>query len=256
MGSARACALMVVVGGFLGACHPSFHAAPLPGAPAGETFADVDGVHVHYRDQGQGPAVVLVHGFAGSLEHWAGVAPALAAHHRVISLDLKGFGWTSRPEGDYSPAAQAQLVWHLLDKLGVGDVAIVGHSWGASVALSMAVAQPARTRRVALYSAYVYDEQVPGFFRWAQATNGSVLFSLFYKQRIEDRAPLAYYDERWVTLARVERVEAEMERPGTVAAALATVQGHHFEKLHDQLQSFDKPVLLLWGAQDLVTPVS
>jgi uncharacterized protein (TIGR04551 family) len=240
----------------LAACHPSFHAAPLPGAPASATFVDVDGVHVHYRDQGKGPAVVLIHGFAGSLEHWAGVAPALAAHHRVISLDLKGFGWTSRPEGDYSPAAQAALVWHVLDKLGVGDAAIVGHSWGASVALAMAVAQPSRTRRVALYSAYVYDEQVPGFFRWAQATNGGALFTLFYKQRVEDRAPLAYYDERWVTQARIERVEDELARPGTTAAALAAVEGHHFAKLHDQLTSFAKPVLLLWGAQDLVTPVS
>jgi uncharacterized protein (TIGR04551 family) len=242
----------------LAVCHPSFHAGPLPGAPANETFADVDGVHVHYRDQGQGPAVVLIHGFGGSLEHWAGVAPAVAATHRVISLDLKGFGWTSRPEGDYSPAAQAQLVWHLLDKLGVTDTAIVGHSWGASVALSMAVAQPARTRRVALYSAYVYDEQVPGFFRWAQAGShgGGALFTLFYKQRIEDRAPLAYYDERWVTQARVDRVEAELDRPGTTAAALATVRGHHFEALHDALTTFDKPVLLLWGAQDIVTPVS
>ncbi len=238
------------------ACHPSFHAGPLPGAPANETFVDVDGVHVHYRDQGQGPAVVLIHGFGGSLEHWAGVAPALTTGHRVISVDLKGFGWTSRPEGDYSPAAQAQLVWHLLDKLGVTDTAIVGHSWGASVALSMAVAQPGRTRRVALYSAYVYDEQVPSFFRWAQAAHGGALFTLFYKQRIEDRAPLAYYDERWVTQARIDRVEAELDRPGTTAAALAAVQGHHFAKLHEALESFEKPVLLVWGAQDLVTPVS
>ncbi len=234
-----------------------FHAASLPGAPADATFVDVDGVHVRYREQGQGPAVVMIHGFGGSLEHFAGVAPVVAAKHRVISVDLKGFGWTSRPEGDYSPAAQAQLVWAVLDKLGVQDVAIVGHSWGASVALSMAVAHPERTRRVALYSGYIYDDQVPSFFRWAQLGGiGEVLFSLFYKERIEDRAPLAYYDERWVTQARVERVEADLDREGTTAAALAAVRGHNFDKLHDALIGFAKPVLLLWGKQDLVTPVS
>src|SRR6185503_20538778 len=111
---------------------PSFHAGPLPGAPADATFVDVDGVHVHYREWGQGPAVVMLHGFGASLEAWGGVAPFVAPHHRVIAIDLKGFGWTSRPEGDYSPAAQAELVWHVLDKLGVKDVAIVGHSWGTS----------------------------------------------------------------------------------------------------------------------------
>ncbi|MBV8761393.1 MAG: TIGR04551 family protein [Deltaproteobacteria bacterium] len=236
---------------------PSFHPAPLPGAPAGATFVDVDGVHVHYREMGAGPAVVLIHGYGASLESWALMMPALAQGHRVIAVDLKGFGWTSRPEGDYSPAAQAQLVWGVLDKLGVGDVAIVGHSWGTSVALAMAVAHPERTRRVALFDAYVYDEQVPSFFRWSQQSGlGELLFGLFYKERIEDRAPLAYYDARWITQARVERVEADLDKPGTTAAALAVARGHHFAELHAQLAHFAKPVLLLWGANDEVTPVA
>jgi uncharacterized protein (TIGR04551 family) len=236
---------------------PSFHPAKLPGTPADATFVEVDGVSVRYREQGQGPAVVLIHGFSASLEAWNGVAPVLAAKHRVIAIDLKGFGWTTRPEGDYSPAAQAKLVWGVLDKLGVKDVAIVGHSWGTSVALSMAVEQPARTRRVALYSAYVYDEQVPSFFRWARLGGlGEMLFGLFYSERIEDRAPLAYRDERYITQQRVDRVEADLARPGTTAAALAAARGHHFGELHRALVGFDKPVLLLWGADDLVTPVS
>jgi len=253
-----AAAICVAFALAIAGCANSFHAAPLPGAPSGATFVEIDGVHVHYRDKGQGPAVVMIHGFGGSLEHWGGVQPVVAEHNRVISVDLKGFGWTSRPEGDYSPAAQAQLVWGVLDKLGVKDVAIVGHSWGASVALSMAVAHPERTRRVVVYSAYVYDEQVPSFFRWAQASGaaGQALFSLYYNERVEDRAPLAYYDERWVTQARVERAEADLAKPGSTAAALAAVRGHHFEKLHDQLVGFSKPVLILWGQQDLVTPVS
>ena len=235
---------------------PGFHPAPLPGAPADATFVDVDGVHVHYRAQGQGPAVVLLHGYGGSMQHWAGVAPRLALQHRVISIDLKGFGWTSRPDGDYSPAAQAQLVWHVLDRLGIEDVAIVGHSWGSSVALAMALAQPTRTRRVALYSAYVYDEQVPSFFRWAQVSGlGEVLFELFYKQRIEDRAPLAYFDERWVTQDRIDRVHADLDLPGTTAAALAVARGHHFAALHHALHNFTKPILLLWGNDDQVTPI-
>ena len=128
----------------------SFHASPLPGAPADATFVDVGGVNVRYREAGHGPAVVLIHGFAASSDSWMTVLPVLAQHFRVIAIDLKGFGWTSRPAGDYSPEAQAQLAWGVLDKLGVADVAIVGHSWGSSVALSMAVAQPARVRRVAL----------------------------------------------------------------------------------------------------------
>jgi uncharacterized protein (TIGR04551 family) len=240
----------------LAAC-PSYHAGKLPGTPAGATFVEVDGVSVHYREQGEGPAVVLIHGYGASLESWAGVAPVLAAHHRVIAVDLKGFGWSTRPEGDYSPAAQAALVWRVLDKLGVTSVDIVGHSWGTSVALSMAVAQPARTGKVALYAAYVYDEQIPGFFRWARLGGfGELLFGLFYKERIEDRAPLAYRDERYITQARIDWVEAELAKPGTTAAALAVARSHRFDALHKALASFDKPVLLLWGADDQVTPIA
>ncbi|HSD91091.1 MAG TPA: alpha/beta fold hydrolase, partial [Kofleriaceae bacterium] len=247
---------MVALACALAAC-PQFHPEPLPGQPADATFVDVDGVHVHYRELGHGPAVVLLHGYGASLEAWGTVMAALSPTHRVIALDLKGFGWTSRPEGDYGPAAQAQLVWHVLDKLGVKDVAIVGHSWGTSVALTMAVQQQQRTRKVALYDAYVYDEQVPSFFRWAQMSGiGEWLFALFYTERIEDRAPLAYYDERYVTQPRIDHVEADLQKPGTAAAALAVARGHHFADLHRALVGFDRPVLLLWGEEDQVTPVA
>ena len=97
----------------------SFHAGAMPGEPKAATFANVAGARVRYLDVGEGPPVVLVHGFASSLETWGAVVPALRKHHRVIALDLKGFGWTDRPEGDYSPPAQARLILDLLDHRGV-----------------------------------------------------------------------------------------------------------------------------------------
>ena len=235
---------------------PRFHGAPLPGAPADATFVDVDGVHVHYRSIGDGPAVVLIHGFGASLDSWSGVAEVLAKHHRVVAIDLKGFGWTSRPDGDYSPAAEAALVWHVLDKLGVADVAVVGHSWGSSVALAMTLAQPARVRRVALYDAYVFDEEVPSFFRWAGVGGlGELLFGLYYDERIDERMPLSVHDDRYVTQWAVDHVEDELARPGTTAAALAVARGNHFAEIDEKLPSISQPVLLLWGADDQVTPL-
>lgn len=235
---------------------PRFHGGPLPGAPADATFIEIDGVHLRYRDVGAGDAVVLVHGYGASSDSWTSVMPELAARHRVIALDLKGFGWSSRPSGDYSPAAHARLVWRALDALGVADAALVGHSWGASVVLAMAVAQPARVRRVALYAAYVYDDQVPPVFRLAERPLvGELLFGLYYRERVEDRVAFAFADDRFVTQHKVDRVEAELARPGTVAAALATARRHHFSGMHRALRTFDRPVLLLWGEDDAVTPL-
>ena len=261
----------------------SFHKGPLPGEPSTAKYADVDGIHVRYTDTGEPeaanasvskpevgpdgevkappassakPTVVLVHGFASALEAWGGVAPMLAKTHRVIALDLKGFGWTDRPEGDYSPDAQAKLVLKLLELRGVSRSAIVAHSWGSSVALAAAAQAPERVTRIALYDAWVYEDQLPTFFHWAQANGvGEALFGLFYKERADERMALAFYDQKYVTEPFVEAVDKALERPGTLAAALAAVRGQQYADVERRYRAIDKPTLLLWGREDIVTPL-
>ena len=256
MKSARIALALALVVTLVAGC-PGFHAGVPDGAPAGATFAEVDGVPMRFVDVGEGPAVVLVHGYSSSLDIWNQVVPRLAERYRVIAVDLKGFGWSGRPEGDYSPAVHAKMVWQLLDQREVRDAAIVGHSWGASVALAMALQAPERVRRIALYSAYVYEDQVPSFFLWARKSGvGELLFSLYYRERIEDRVPLAYHDQSWVTQERVEHAEREMKRTGAVAAALASARGQRYTEMQRRYGSIDKPVLLLWGREDRVTPIA
>jgi pimeloyl-ACP methyl ester carboxylesterase len=234
----------------------SFHQGPMPGEPKAATFANVDGVRVRYVDAGTGPTVVLIHGFASSLETWATVMQSFPGH-RVIALDLKGFGWTDRPEGDYSPEAQARLVLGLLDQRGVDKATFVAHSWGASVALSAALAAPNRVERLALYDAWVYEEQLPPFFHWARADGvGEALFGLYYKERADERVALAFYDKSYVTEALVDAVEAALDRPGTVAAALAAVRGQRYARTQNRYREITKPTLLLWGREDAVTTVT
>ncbi len=244
-------AMLAMLG--LGAGCVSFHPGPLPGEPEDATFAKVNDTRVHYIDVGQGPPVVLVHGFAASLDTWKPIIPVLAKHHRVIALDLKGFGWSGRPSGDYSPEAEADLVWSLLDQRGVGRAAIVAHSWGSSVALAMALEHPDRVERIALYDAWVYEEQLPSFFVWARAGGiGEVMFDLFYKERPADKIALAFYNKDYVTEALVEHTRAMQDRPGTTAAALAAVRGQRYLKVQKRYKTIDKPVLLLWGRDDKV----
>jgi pimeloyl-ACP methyl ester carboxylesterase len=229
----------------------------MPNPPEGSTFLDVDGVKVRYLDEGKGPAVLFLHGYGASLDSWRIIAPKLVDSHRIVAVDLKGFGYTSRPAGDYSPAAQARMVWSVLDQRGVKSVAIVAHSWGASVALAMTLAQPERVRRLALYSAFVYEAQVPSFFLWSRArVLGEVLFGLYYKERIEERFALAFYDDRFVTVARLDVADEELSRPGTVAAALATARGQRYAKVEKKYRTIAQPALIMWGRDDIVTPVS
>src|SRR4029453_18828513 len=82
-------------------------------------FAEIDGVRVHYQEKGTGTPLVLLHGFTSSTYSWKDVLDPLSKNFRVIAVDLKGFGFSGKPEGDYTRRAQASLVVHLLDYLKV-----------------------------------------------------------------------------------------------------------------------------------------
>ncbi len=232
-----------------------FHAGAVPRAPKGASFATIDGTRVHYVDEGKGPPVVLIHGFASSLNAWNGVRKALVPSHRVIALDLKGFGHTSRPDGDYSPAAQAKVVLGLLEELGVeGKVDLVAHSWGSSVALALTLAAPERVNKIALYDAWVFEDQLPTAFIWSRAPGmGELLIGAFYDQRPDDKIAMAFHDQKYVTEELIEVVEDQLSRPGTKAAALAAIRGQHFAELEPKYKTIKQPVLLLWGREDRVT---
>jgi pimeloyl-ACP methyl ester carboxylesterase len=250
---ARAARALLMIAPLLSGCM-AFHSGPMPGEPKSATFADIEGVRVRYVDQGEGPPVVLIHGFASSLDVWDGVIHEVAKTHHVLALDLKGFGWTDRPEGDYSPASQARLVMGLMTARGIDQAAIVAHSWGASVALAVALAAPQRVTRLALYDAWVYEEQLPPTFYWARADGvGEAIFGVFYNQRIEDKIALGFYDKKFVTQKLVDATERALERPGATAAALAAVRGQRFSDMQEHYKDIQKPTLLLWGRDDLVT---
>lgn len=250
----RAAALLLAV---LGSGCLHFHSGPMPGEPKDATYLQVEGTRVRYVDVGEGPPVVLLHGFASSIENWLTVMPKLVKDHRVIAIDLRGFGWTDRPVADYSPGAQAKLLKAVLDERKVGKVSIVAHSWGSSVALAFALDYPEQVEKLALYDAWVYESQLPSMFHMARAKGlGEVLFGLFYSERYEERLTLGFYDPDIVSEALVEDVERAFDRPGTRAAALEAVRGMRFDELEPRYRTITAPTLLLWGKEDLVTPVA
>jgi pimeloyl-ACP methyl ester carboxylesterase len=120
-------------------------------------FITVDGVRVHVLDEGQGPAVVLLHGNGTMAEDFviSGLFGRIAAHHRAIAIDRPGYGHSERPRDRlWTASAQAKLVRGVLDEIGVEDAVIVGHSWGTLVALALALEHPEAVRGLVLLSGY------------------------------------------------------------------------------------------------------
>jgi pimeloyl-ACP methyl ester carboxylesterase len=127
--------------------------------PPNGAFVEVDGIRLHYTDRGRGSPVVLIHGnmVAGDDYDTSGVAEILLKNHRVIIFDRPGFGHSERPRGRiWTANKQADLLHKALEQLGVVRPVVVGHSWGAIVALAIAVRYEADTAGVVALSGYYY----------------------------------------------------------------------------------------------------
>ncbi len=122
-------------------------------------FLDVDGVRLHYTDRGAGQPIVLIHGNVVSGDDYdtSGVAERLLETHRVIIFDRPGFGHSERPRGpSWTAMQQAELLHKALKQLGIERPVVVGHSWGAIVALSLAVRHQTNTAGLVLLSGYYF----------------------------------------------------------------------------------------------------
>lgn len=228
------------------------------GKPFG--YLDVDGLRVHYRELTPAAAVdaetvVFIHGYAGGLVSWLHAQPELARRFRTVSLDLKGFGLSGKPEGDYSEEAQVAILLGVMDRLGVRKAHLVAHSWGCAVALRLAHAHPERVGRLVLVSGFVYEEQLNSFLRWSRLpVMGEVLYGLFYDQQLEARYTWSYFEpEPYISARGLDYVKAFQDSPGVTAAALATVRGMDLAALQPMIREVQAPALLVWGEQDPVS---
>src|SRR6202048_4711749 len=133
-------------------------------------FVEIDGMRIHYRDEGAGPPLVLLHGFGSSLYTWDRWVRQLAGARRLIRLDLPGFGLTGpAPDGDYTAERYVRVVAALLDSLGVERTDIAGNSMGGRTALMFALAHPERVRKLILVDAGGYAPMPPpALFKLAQ----------------------------------------------------------------------------------------
>lgn len=127
--------------------------------PPSGNFIEIDGVRLHYIERGQGETLVLLHGNGSMIQDFecSGLVALAAKSYRVIVFDRPGYGHSDRPRGTiWNPDAQAALVHRALVQLGVSRATVMGHSWGASVAIALALRRPEFVASLVLASGYYY----------------------------------------------------------------------------------------------------
>jgi pimeloyl-ACP methyl ester carboxylesterase len=134
--------------------------------PPSGRFIEIDGVRLHYVERGTGRPLVLFHGNGSMIQDFesSGLIDLAARNYRVIVFDRPGFGHSERPRSVvWTPAAQAELFFKALEFLGVKTALVFGHSWGASVAVALALEHPQFVDGLVLASGYYFPSVRPDF---------------------------------------------------------------------------------------------
>jgi pimeloyl-ACP methyl ester carboxylesterase len=219
----------------------------------------VDGRYVHVEQHGFGRPLVLLHGFGGSTYSWRKVVPELAGEFRTIAIDLHGFGWTERPkEADaYKRTGQVRLVKGVLDHLGIDSAVLVGHSYGAAVALSVATAHPERVHALVLL-----DAVAPSWMdlRKSRVTESRTLARLLLpfalsREYIAHSLRGAYFDDSMVNEELVEIYRERMKVEGVLDAFVHLSTPPATPNPPIDLTAIRQPTLFVWGEDDHTIPV-
>ena len=209
---------------------------------------NINGLQLAYDRRGEGPALVLLHGFPLDHHLWDEIVPLLDNTFDVITPDLRGFGESTIGDTQPSMDDYASDIAELLDQLKIAKAAIVGHSMGGYVALAFARLYPERVSGLGLVSSQVLadaPERKEGRYKSAADVEANGIGSV-----VESMAPKFTSDER---LQGYARTSMEQQPPSAYISALKAMA----ERLDSTplLSSFDFPVVVIHGDSDSLIPV-
>ena len=221
-------------------------------------------VRLYYEETGKGSPVLLIHGFGASTFTWRHIAPELAKTHRVIAVDLKGFGQSDKPfDSRYSVFDQAALLAQLIEDTDLHNLTLVGHSFGGGIALLLALEANERLKgrlaRLVLLDSIAYPQNIPVFFRLLDVPLVSHLGVSMVPASFQTRVALriAYFDD-----SKIDQDEVD-----TYAAPLKTAAGKHaiiysarqivpdgLAEISERYKTIELPTLILWCDHDRIVP--
>lgn len=215
-------------------------------------FSSMDGNRVHYRDEGAGEVIVLLHGTASSLHTWDKWTASLRPNYRVIRMDLPGFGLTGPDWADrYEVEDDVQFLSTFLEMVEAENVHLVGSSLGGRIAWQFALDHPQKVKTLTLISALGYpQESWPLPIELAQWPIFDTLMANFsprfmYSFGLKE----VYFDETAIDEALVDRYYEMSRYPGNLEAFPKRVKARLDEDA-SLISEIGVPTLVLWGEED------
>jgi pimeloyl-ACP methyl ester carboxylesterase len=231
------------------------------------TYLNLHEDRIAYRDTGEGPALLLIHGMAGSSATWESITPQLAKNYRVIAPDLLGHGKSAKPRGDYSLGAFAVWLRDLLDELKVDRATVVGQSLGGGIAMQFAYQHREYCERLALIGSGGLGPDLSPMLRILSAPGTEFVLPLVAPQTVLN---LGNKLGSWLTSAGIQAPRAgqmwqaysSLSDSQTRQAFLRTLRsvvdhrGQAVSALNKLHLTSDLPTVLIWGDHDRIIPVA
>lgn len=227
----------------------------------------IHGHDVGYRMGGDGAAILLIHGMAGSSRTWREVFPLLAREYTVIAPDLLGHGESAKPLGDYSLGAFASGLRDFLGVLGIERVTVVGQSLGGGVAMQLAYQHPEICERLVLVGSGGLGREVSWILRALTLPGADLLMPIMFPGFVRDlgnQVSRFLYRKGWRAphLAETWRAYASLTESENRDAFVRTLRsvidlGGQSVSARDRLYlAAGLPTLIVWGEDDDIIPVS
>ncbi len=224
-------------------------------------WMDIDGLDVHYKDEGEGQPVVLIHGTGACLQTFDEWTDTLKKYYRVIRMDIPAFGLTGpTPEQDYSIAAYVNFIHQFAERLNLDRFILGGNSLGGEIAWKYAYYHPNRVKGLLLLNPAgppirEYDMPLLSAFTLARIPIISNLFSgMDSKILVKKTLAQAYEKDELITPEKIQMYYDMSLREGNRGAFVQRIQQVKNDPVL-QPSEVNVPTLMIWGAEDEVLPI-
>lgn len=232
-------------------------------AKAPSAFITVDGMDVHYREEGVSEAdipIILIHGTGSSLHTFNDWVSRLKVNYSVIRMDIPGHGLTGPfPNRDYSIEAYVKFLKHFLDKKGIDKCIIGGNSLGGHIAWQFTATHPDRVKKLVLIDAAGYPNEsksTPLAFQIAKIPLIKNMFTFITPKAVARKSvENVYADKSKVTTDLAMRYFELTLRPGNRQAFVDRLSEENNPASYHLISNISQPTLILWGDQDLLIPI-
>lgn len=225
-------------------------------------FMAVDDLVIHYRDEGTGPTLVLLHGVASSLHTWDDWVKRLAPHYRILRIDLPGHGLTGLdPTVErYEIAYMIDKLEKFLNKLSIDDIYLAGNSLGGYISWNYALHRPDRVKKMVLLDAAGFPQDMPFIMNFtALPVIGEIAGVAMPKMFVDLNINAAFGDSDKVTDELQQRYFDLTMRKGNREALVNVFRTMKEQSqnphLGDRVKEITIPTLLMWGDQDEWVPL-